>query len=140
MSAKENKETLRRYFDDYFNKGDLSRWNDMVDKDYVMRRVGAAESKGLEAAKQGVAQMKAISPDMRINIEEMVGEGDVVAVRGEFTGTFTGDYQGVKVNGKKYVRPYAAFYVFKNGKIASVWTVQDWMGTAQQFGFKLTQQ
>ena len=133
MSVEENKATLRKYYDEIFNKGDLSHWSEMVDDTYVMKVVGGQELKGLDGAKQTQAQ-RAFSPDMTVSIDEMVAEGDIVFIRGEFTGTNTGEYQGMGPTGKKFVRAFAASYKFKDGKIVGGWALHDLLGFYQQLG------
>ena len=129
-----NKTTLRRYYQEVFGKGDLSHWSEMVDENYVMRVVGAAPLKGLEGGKQTTAQRMAMAPDTKTTIDEIAADGDIVAIRGQFTGTHTGEVQGLSPTGKKFTRQFAAFYRFKDGKIIEGWSVQDVLGMYQQLG------
>ena len=135
MGAEENKATLKRYYDEVMNKGDLSNWSEMVDDSYIMHLVGAPQPLvGLEGGKQTLANRKAISPDGQISIEELVAEGDIIAIHGTATGTHTGEYQGIQPTGKKFTREYAAFYRFKNGRIIEGWALHNLLGFYQQLG------
>jgi predicted ester cyclase len=136
MSTEKNKATLRRYYDEVFNKKNLSVWDELMDKNYTMSPVGNRTGglKGLEGAKQVATGISGNAPDTKITIDEMVADGDTVAVRGAFKGTNTGNLQDNPPTGKKFVRAFAAFYRFKDGKIAEGWTVQDTLGMYQQLG------
>jgi len=134
MGTEENKATLRRYYEEVLSKGDLSNWNELVDEGYVMHLIGAPQPlKGLEGAKQ-VQSQKVFAPDGKISIDEMVAEGDIIALHGKSTGTHTGEYQGIQPTGKKFTREYAAFYRFKDGKLAEGWALHDLLGFYQQLG------
>ena len=134
MGVEENKAVLRRYYEEVFNKGDLSNWDEMVDKGYVMHLVGADEpSVGLEGAKR-VQQQRALAPDGRMTIEDMAAEGDTISIRGKATGTHTGEFPGIQPTGKKFTRDFAAFYRFKDGKIIEGWALHNMLGFYQQLG------
>ena len=135
MSVEENKTTLKRYYDEVMNKGNLSNWDAMVDESYVMHLIGAPQpSVGLEGGKQTKAQREAFSPDGQISIDELVAEGDIIAIHGKATGTHTGEYQGIQPTGKKFSREYAAFYRFKDGKLVEGWALHNLLGFYQQLG------
>jgi steroid delta-isomerase-like uncharacterized protein len=128
-----NKATLRRYYEEVLNNGNYSLWSELMTDDYVLRAPGG-ELKGAEAGKQNYAQRKAMAPDSQFTIDEIVGEGDTVVVRGMLKGTHTGEFQGNPPTGKEFARAYTAFYRFRGGKIAEGWTVQDVLGFYQQLG------
>ena len=134
MGTEENKATLKRYYEEVFNNNDLSKWNEMVDEDYVLHAAVDSGLRGLEQLKQTQVNRLALAPDTKITIDEVIGEGDGLAVRGDFVGTHTGEYQGIPPTGKKFTRAYMGFYRFKNGKIAEVRTVQNVLGMFQQLG------
>lgn len=135
MGTEENIATLKRYYEEVFNNNDLSNWNELVDEDYVMHLVGAPQQpKGVEGAKQNLAQREAFAPDGKMSIDEMVAAGDIIAIRGKATGTHTGEFQGIKPTGKKFSREFAAFYRFKNRKIAEGWALHNLLGFYQQLG------
>ena len=135
MAVEENKATLKRYYEEVFNNHDLTNWDEMVDESYVMHLNGAPQPlAGLEGAQQTRNQTTTFAPDGKINIEEMVAEGEFIAIHGKATGTHTGEALGIKPTGNKFTREYAAFYRFKNGKIAEGWALHDMLGFYQQLG------
>jgi predicted SnoaL-like aldol condensation-catalyzing enzyme len=82
MSVEQNKETLRRYhIEELFNKGNLAIADKIISPDYVYHGPGGTEFKGPEGVKQMVAGFRTAFPDVHYMIEDMVAEGDKVAVR-----------------------------------------------------------
>jgi len=137
MSTEQNKATLKRYYDEILNKGNYSLWGELMDDDYYLESPTARSDKGLEAAKQGYEMRKTFSSDGQFLIDEMIAEGDAVAIRGYLKGTNTGEApaQGIPTaTGKQYNAAFAAVYYFKNGKIAKCWTLHDTLTRYQQLG------
>lgn len=134
MGAKENKATLKRYYDEVMNKGDFSLLSDLMDEEYYLETPTAKTEKGYEAYKQGYANRKAVSSDAIFTIDEMLAEGDTVVIRGYLKGTHTGELQGIPATGKQYNAGYTAFYYFKEGKITRCWTLHDVLTRNQQLG------
>jgi predicted ester cyclase len=134
MSTENNKAIIRRMYEEVLNKRNLSVREELMDKNYIMRAVGGPTYKGSAGGKQVVDGIQNFAPDTKITIDEIIAEGDIVAVRGEFKGTNTGKVRDNPPTGKKFIRAYAAFYRLKDGKIMEGWTVQDVLGMYQQLG------
>lgn len=66
-------------------------------------------------------------PDRRTEIQDIVAEGDKVAVRVRLTGTNTGGlpWFGVGANGAKVDFEFMAIYQVRDGKIVGHWGVND---------------
>ena len=134
MGIEQNKATLKRYYDEIFNGGDFSVWDELMDENYVTVTANGTEYKGLEGAKRRHASTSAAAPDGRTSIDEMVAEGDTVVIRGFTTGTNTGEFMGIPPTGKPYKAAFTAFYYFNNGRIVRGWALHDGMGRFQQLG------
>ncbi len=67
-------------------------------------------------------------------VEEWVIQGDRIAIRGIFSGTFTGEFMGMDAAGKSFSVPFSEFVTFKDAKIAYVWEQTDGLQLAQQIG------
>jgi predicted ester cyclase len=134
MSTEQNKKTLQRYYDEIYNKGNLSVWEELMDKNYVSH-AGSTEYKGLEGAKRLQESRKnGGAPDSKATIDELVAEGDTLAFRGMIKGTNKGETQGRPPTGKKFNRAFVGFYRFKNGKISEGWILHDSLSQLQQLG------
>jgi steroid delta-isomerase-like uncharacterized protein len=71
-------------------------------------------------------------PDFKFTIEEMVAEGDMVAVRYRFDGTHKNEYLDVPPTGKKVFIKNMGFFRIKDGKLAESWRISDMLNFLQQ--------
>ena len=71
-------------------------------------------------------------PDLRWEIKDIQTIGDQVIVRGEATGTPTGEFWGAKPTGKSFKTMALDIFTVKNGKLAACYHVENWMTALQQ--------
>ncbi len=82
-----NKAIVRRYIE-MWNTGDVALADDVLAPGYV--DYAHPEVTGPESVKQTVRQVRAAFPDFHITIEQMLSEGDLVALRGTIRRTRQG--------------------------------------------------
>ncbi len=73
-----------------------------------------------------------IIPDLRWTIKDIQTFGDQIVVRGEASGTPTGELFGAKPTGKSFKTMAIDMFTVKNGKLASAYHVENWMTALQQ--------
>jgi predicted SnoaL-like aldol condensation-catalyzing enzyme len=71
-------------------------------------------------------------PDLRWEIMDIQAIGDQVIVRGEATGTPTGEFWGAQASGKSFKTMALDIFTVKNAKLASCYHVENWMTALQQ--------
>jgi ketosteroid isomerase-like protein len=71
----------------------------------------------------------------KITIDVMLAEGDLVAVRSIWTGTYMGMVRGVAIAGKPVTLVYMNIYRVAGGRIAENWALADGASLAKQLGF-----
>ncbi len=71
-------------------------------------------------------------PDLRWAIEDIQTFGDKIVVRGKATGTPTGELFEVKPTGKSFNTMAIDIFTVKNGKLASAYHVENWVGALEQ--------
>ena len=71
---------------------------------------------------------------MTIEIEDLVAEGDIVAVRWSATGTHRGDGLGFAATGRHVEFSGMTFVRVADGKLAEGWNNFDQLGMFQQLG------
>ncbi len=71
-------------------------------------------------------------PDLPWVIKDIQTFGDQIVVRGEATGTPTGEFWGAKPTGKGFKTMAIDVFTAKNGKLASAYHVENWMTALQQ--------
>jgi steroid delta-isomerase-like uncharacterized protein len=133
MSTAEYKELLRQAAQAFNNIKDRSGWYDF--------HADCVQAYGLAPAALDLAGLKNFYnalwggfPDLKINIDELVGEGDRVVWRITVTGTHTGSFQGVPATGKTV--KFGAHYSFRleDGKIVERWSTLDRLSLLVQIG------
>ena len=76
------------------------------------------------ALKEHIRQAEAAFPGYNIDVDEMVAEGDVVAIRGTLQGVHKGAFAGVpSTEGRK--QEAMVFYCVSDGRIAKFWLQMD---------------
>ena len=74
-------------------------------------------------------------PDFRVTIEELVAEGDKVAVRRSYEGTHSGGpLLGIPATGKRLQFGSISIFRLADGRIAEHWEQLDRLALMQQLG------
>jgi predicted ester cyclase len=73
-----------------------------------------------------------IVPDLRWNIVDLLTLGDQIVVRGEATGTPTGEFWGAKPTGKSFNTMSIDVFTVRDGKLAKAYHVENWVGALEQ--------
>lgn len=71
-------------------------------------------------------------PLYSIDVEQMVVEGDYVALRGTFRGTHKGEFAGIAPTGRTVSAELMLFYRLEDGRIAKFWMQADMAGLIGQ--------
>ncbi len=119
MSTEDTKAFLRRYFEAL--SGEKS--------EAIVNRYVTDES-----LKQHIKMFEAAFPGYQLSAEDMVVEGDKVAVRSIMTGTHQGELMGIPPTGKQVTVPLMVMYRIAGEKIVEFWINADTMGLLQQLG------
>ena len=135
VSAEENKALVRRWFEELFNQAKLDLADEIVTPDHVTHDTSTPEHlPGPEGERQLVNLVRGAFPDGRITIEDLVAEGDRVAVRWTFRGTHRGEFMGVAPTGKEVEMGAMDLFRVAGGKIAETWSNVDMMTMMRQLG------
>jgi steroid delta-isomerase-like uncharacterized protein len=98
------------------NQGDSEALNDLYAPDFGNH---AVQLTGLEANMQMLkAVLTTVFTDYEFKVEEIIAEGDNVAVRGVFTGTHSGEFMDRPATGKRVSVAQLEFNRFVDGKLA----------------------
>ena len=93
--AEDNKSIARRIFNDIINTGNVALADALYAPSYVYHGSGGVELRGPEGFKQLVGMYLTAFPDVRLTIDDLIGEGDQVVVRWTARGTHLGDLTGI---------------------------------------------
>jgi steroid delta-isomerase-like uncharacterized protein len=134
MSTEQNKSIAQRFTDQVFNKGDLSAIDELFSANYVNRSAPPGLPPGPAGTKIFVTMFRSAFPDLYINIEDTVAEGDRVVVRWVARGTHLGVFQQIPPAGKQIAFSGIDIVRIADGKIVEGWGAFDQFGMLQQLG------
>ena len=133
MSAEENKERIRRGFEEGVNQRHLELFDELLSPDYVNYGTNPP-TRGIDGFRQMMGVFFTGFPDMKVELDEVIGEGDRVVTRGRMTGTHTGEFMGIPATGKPISVNYIDMWRIEDGKGVENWVQMDLVGLMQQLG------
>jgi predicted ester cyclase len=122
LSQTENKQLLRRYYDEVLMQGRLDVLETIARADYVEHNPFPGHGQGLEGLKQ------------QFTLEHLIAEGDKVAVLWTARGTQVGEFLGLPPTGKSFSIQGVDIHQFRDGHMAEHWDVVDMYGFLIQLG------
>ena len=132
MSA-ENKALVQRWFDRVWNEGRAEAIDEMFAADGVAHGLGQ-DLRGPSEFKVFHATFRGAFPDVRVEIDDMIAEGDKVAYRFTATGTHRGGDLGFAATGRPVRFLGMGSVRIANGRIVEGWNVLDQLGMLTQLG------
>lgn len=133
MSETENKQLVRRYYEEILTQGRLDVLETMARADYVEHNPFPGHGQGLEGLRQR-ANMLYTAFKQQFTLELLIAEGDKVAVLWTTRGTHVGDFVGIPPTGKNYTIQGVDIWQIRDGRIAEHWDVVDIYGFLSQIG------
>jgi steroid delta-isomerase-like uncharacterized protein len=132
MSA-ENKALVRRWFQEVWNEGRAASIDELLDPHGVVHGLGG-DMRGPAAFKPFHAAYRDAFPDVRIQIEDMVAEGDKVAFRWSATATHRGNGLRIPATNRAVRFEGMGIIRIENGHLVEGWNTFDQLGMFQQLG------
>ncbi|WP_300600898.1 ester cyclase [Niabella sp.] len=129
-----NKKAIQLYFSEVINKHDLSKLKPAVAVGYVWHAPdGGPAHRAADSAHFKMLQFVfSAIPDIQYSIDNMIEEGDLVAVNTWVTGTANKEFFGFPPGKKTITFRQMFFFRLKNQKIAEEWEVLDMGGIRDQ--------
>ena len=136
MSAKEIKALERRLYEE-MNKGKaatMAAIDELYATDHVVHGGHYVVSGDIKDFKKSISDIYSAFPDIHFTIDDMVVEGDKVAVRLTFSGTHKGEFMGIPPTNKKWTMWEIIIDRIAGGKFVESWVRYDTLGFMQQLG------
>lgn len=130
-----NKNLARRWSDELWSQGKLEVADEIVAPNYVRHDPGDPfPAIGPADVKRLVSMLRSVLPDLRIEVEATIAEGEFVVSRYTAVATDTVGFMGQPPTGRA-IRA-AAMQMFRcvDGRIVESWAVRDDLGTLRQLG------
>ena len=132
-----NKAVARGFFEQVLDKGQLDRYADSHASNFVAH--GDGHDYTLADDMAAAKEERTALPDMRVNVNQIVAERDLVSVFWTATGTNTHEGMGFLATGKRITVTGMTLFRLQDGKIVEEWSVFDMLSAMRQAGLLLAQ-
>lgn len=134
--AQDAKTLAYRWFEEVWNQGREETIDELFAPDGIAHGLGEGEAdvRGPEAFKPFARNLRGSLPDIHIRVEDMLAEGDRVALRVSVDGTHKGEGLGVPPTGRRVRFSGIIIIRVRGGQIVEGWNSWDQLGLLQQIG------
>ena len=132
--SEESKAVTRRLIEELFNTGNQEIADEVLAADYVDHSPSHPDLPGPENLKRAVGEWRVAFPDTHNVIEDIVAEGDRVAVRWTTHATHRGEFMGIAATGKRIAVTSFGIFRLSGGKIVESWDTFNVVEMMQQLG------
>ena len=136
MSAVENKALVKRYLEEIENQRNFALMDELFAEDYKHHDPNhPADLQSSRAAyRRLIEHILGVFPDLIGTPEELISEGDKVAVRVTYRGTHLGPLDGIAPTGRRVSFPLLGIWRLVDNKIVEGWIIFNALGMLQQLG------
>lgn len=129
----DTKAVVRRFFDAW-NDGDVEEIKEVVagDAEHHDPRDPPDLPPGPDGEQQLLELYRSAAPDVTLEVDEMLAEGNMVATRWTVTGTHEGEFLGVEPTGNDIEIVGFQMDQIKGSQIVEKWVLFDALGLLQQ--------
>src|SRR5262249_50894746 len=118
MGIEQNKELIRRFTEEVWNKGNLDVVYEIFAEDYVRHDLRPGNPPAGPAGQKRIAMdLRAAFPDLHSTVELVLAEGDFVVTRWTAEGTNTGQWENIPATGKQARFSGVNIFRIVNGKV-----------------------
>ena len=134
MSIEQNKQVVRRTYDEVINQENHAVIDAIFAPDVIVHDPISGEARGVAAFRQMLGMFDAAFPHHRVSVEDITAAGDLVYVLHTHTATHGGPFLGLPPTGKQIVVNGIELFRLRDGKIVEFWRQDDDAGMLMQLG------
>lgn len=134
MSTEENKALVSRWMNEIWQEVNPVTINEILAPDFSFNYGPPGIKPDREAYKQTIDSIFAGFPDVKFTTEDIVAEGDKVAVHWMGQGTHTGEFWGIPPTGKQVAMRGISIIRIEGGKIVEEWGYMNTSDVMQLLG------
>lgn len=128
-----NKALVRRFIEEIFLRHDFAAVDELLTDDFTPHTWGDMPP-GRDGLKAAITRVSAGLSDAQMTIDDVIAEGDRVAVRLTSSAIQSGEFMGMPPSGKRYEIGEIHIFRVRDGKASEHWHQADFMGMMQQLG------
>lgn len=137
MPITDNTEIVRRLHGEALNRGKFDLVDEHVAETYVEHDPSAPiQIAGREGYRENIRLIRKGFPDIKLTFDEILADGDAVAVRFTVEGTHDGEFMGYAPTGKPMKIHGIEIDHLTDGQLAEAWTHWDALGMLSQLGLE----
>jgi steroid delta-isomerase-like uncharacterized protein len=120
-ALQKNKDIVRRWADEVFNKHNLDFMSRGYDDDYINFNPYPGQGDTIDPFRELMAEFLNAYPDMHVTIDDLIADGNTVISIGTFTGTNKGPFMGIPPTGQRVVSRRIDVFRLSGSKIIERW-------------------
>jgi len=132
----QNKEIVYEVFT-AIDVGDFDKLEELFADDFAVDAPSLPEPLRKDMLFQHIKTHYAAFPDWIHVIEDVIADGDKVAVKLTQNGTHKAEYEGIPATGVKATLPAMHLFTVVDGKVIDWFAVEDYLGLYMQLGMEL---
>jgi predicted ester cyclase len=134
MSKPTPEAQLRRWFDEVWNARRLELADELLAPGAILHEASLSGEAlvGAEAFRAHARALLEAIPDLRFELEQVVGDGDAAAGRMVVTGRLTGPGLGIEPTGRAFRITGMAMGRYRDGRCVEGWNSFDLLGLFEQ--------
>jgi predicted ester cyclase len=125
-----NKATVRRLYEEIINAARVELVDELMGVEYL----GPNGERGPAGFAATVQDLRRGFPDIAFTVEDLMAEGDRVAVRWRWSATHSGQFRTFAATNRHVTNTGIAIYEFRDGRVMRAWLETDRLGALQQIG------
>jgi steroid delta-isomerase-like uncharacterized protein len=133
-SSEDNRAVARRFGEAVWGRGDMEAADAVLAEDFVEHNPAPGQGPGREGHKQVLEQWRAAFPDLTLTNEDVVAEGDKVALRWTARGTHKGPLMGLPPTDHEVTLTGIDILRIADGRIVERWGEFNGLEMLQQLG------
>ncbi len=133
MSTEKNLALINQVLE-LINNRNLDEAFELYDLNYIYHGPGGQELKGRDGIRGLWELFLAAFPDLTSTVDEVISEGNRVALRWTIRGTHTGELFGIPASNKSITLPITEVFRVENGQLAEAWDRYDRLHLMEQIG------
>jgi steroid delta-isomerase-like uncharacterized protein len=125
MNVDELKKANEHFYDEVFRRHNVDALDELLSDDFVEHTLAPGQPEGRQGAKELIGQVLTAFPDLEVEIEHEIAEGDTVAAVLRMTGTHQAEFAGVPATGRRTTVHVMDMTRFKDGRCTHHWGLVD---------------
>jgi predicted ester cyclase len=127
-----NKAAARRVLEEVFPANDQKALRELIDDGFVNHEAPPGTPPGLGSVTMYMNLLTGAFSEQRWTIDQVVAEGDLVAIHCVHSGRHTGEFFGLPATGRQFAYKQMHVIKMRNGKGVEHWAVRDDAGLMRQ--------